>query len=109
MTIREKMKKTRLWKIGPDKLQSLVAVFENPNEAEKCAILFSMGEVFDYEINGKRWRSARRVLCPGCGADWTYNELARRIQHGDHLCDCGTRFYTANLKFNGEKCETYIS
>jgi len=93
--------------------ESLTATFENYNVARNWAILAAGVNMFDYVIrNGKRneevIRSKKRVKCPGCGADYTFNELSPRFKYGHKLCDCNTRFYVHNLTFNGETCEKYI-
>jgi len=103
--------KTRLMR-EDGQASSEIAVFEQWEEAEQAAILLATANVFDYVLHRgrdcKKIRSYRRVLCPGCGADYTYSELSSRYSFGDKLCDCGQRFYILNLFYNGETAERYI-
>jgi len=105
------MSKVKAYRMDGDE-KILMAIFETWQDAEQCSVLLSMYNIFDYFIisgnREKRIRSRRRVLCPGCGAEWTYGELKYRREHGDKLCDCGTRFYTGGLKYDGEKAEAFI-
>ncbi len=94
--------------------EKLIVTFEDYDCARNWTVLIAGVEIFDYIIRGGCRReetihSYRRVKCPGCEAEYTFNELAPRFQYGDKLCDCGSRFYVQNLKFIGETCEIYIS
>ena len=104
--------KTKIYELSGSE-KRLIATFEDYDKARNWSILAARAEVFDYILeNGRRpeeiIRSYKRVKCPGCGANYTFNELSKRFSFGDKLCDCGTRFYTHGLKFNGEICEKYI-